>query len=58
MTQDDRWMSLRTASAYADYSTKTLKRAIMSGKLKAVKAGKDYRVRKSSVDRWLGAGRV
>lgn len=49
------WLTLKQAAEYAACSPDSLRRAVVSGALKAGRLHTDYRFRRSDIDAWLRA---
>lgn len=54
MTDD--WMTVQEAAAYLKLSIETVRRYLRDHKLKAVKIGRQWRIRREELDRLLAEG--
>ncbi len=49
-------LTIKELAKYLKLSELTIKRAIYSGKLEAIKAGRDWRIEKGAVLKWIKIG--
>lgn len=54
---DEKLLTIKEAAEYLRISEVTLKRHLYSGKLKGLKAGRQWRIRKSDIEEYLRRGR-
>ena len=54
---DDPFLTTDEVLAYLNLNLKTVYRLIKAGRLPAVRVGRQWRFRKSDIDRWLAEGR-
>ena len=54
--QDEKLFTVNETAAYLSLSSQTIRRWINSGKLNAVKIGKEFRIRLSELNEFLNQG--